>query len=77
MKPTIVLVHGAFAESSSWNDVIAPVLIGIGERYEATQRFVEVEHMISRTMTEVLSSVSRPDSSAVPRAGGAGPAAGG
>ncbi|TIU22300.1 MAG: alpha/beta hydrolase, partial [Mesorhizobium sp.] len=23
VKPTIVLVHGAFAESSSWNGVIA------------------------------------------------------
>lgn len=22
MKPTIVLVHGAFAESASWNEVI-------------------------------------------------------
>jgi pimeloyl-ACP methyl ester carboxylesterase len=26
MKPTIVLVHGAFAESSSWNDVIPPLV---------------------------------------------------
>src|SRR5215212_6385705 len=26
MKPTIVLVHGAFAESSSWNDVIGPLI---------------------------------------------------
>ena len=26
MKPTIVLVHGAFAESSSWNDVITPLV---------------------------------------------------
>src|SRR4051794_22353312 len=26
MKPTIVLVHGAFAESSSWNGVIEPLL---------------------------------------------------
>ncbi|CAA9361370.1 MAG: Probable signal peptide protein [uncultured Nocardioidaceae bacterium] len=26
MKPTVVLVHGAFAESSSWNDVIDPLL---------------------------------------------------
>jgi pimeloyl-ACP methyl ester carboxylesterase len=26
MKPTIVLVHGAYAESSSWNDVIPPLL---------------------------------------------------
>jgi pimeloyl-ACP methyl ester carboxylesterase len=26
MKPTIVLVHGAYAESSSWNDVIRPLM---------------------------------------------------
>ena len=26
MKPTIVLVHGAFAESSSWDDVVDPLL---------------------------------------------------
>ncbi|CAA9259354.1 MAG: hypothetical protein AVDCRST_MAG41-2954 [uncultured Corynebacteriales bacterium] len=26
MKPTIVLVHGAYAESASWNDVIDPLL---------------------------------------------------
>src|SRR5689334_1570812 len=26
MRPTIVLVHGAFAESASWNGVIYPLL---------------------------------------------------
>lgn len=26
MKPTVILVHGAYADSSSWNDVIDPVL---------------------------------------------------
>ena len=26
MRPTIVLVHGAFAESASWNRVIDPLL---------------------------------------------------
>jgi pimeloyl-ACP methyl ester carboxylesterase len=26
MKPTIVLVHGAFAESSGWEGIIAPLL---------------------------------------------------
>ena len=26
MKPTIVLIHGAYAESSSWNDAIGPLL---------------------------------------------------
>ncbi len=27
MKPTIILVHGAYADSSSWNDVIGPLLV--------------------------------------------------
>jgi pimeloyl-ACP methyl ester carboxylesterase len=31
MNPTIILVHGAFAESSSWNDVVAK-LTGNGHR---------------------------------------------
>ncbi|SNY63730.1 MerR family transcriptional regulator [Paractinoplanes atraurantiacus] len=44
----------------AWNHVAMPVLIGIGERYEATRRFVEVEHLISRTVTEVLGAVPRP-----------------
>jgi len=25
MPPTVILVHGAFAEASSWDDVIAPL----------------------------------------------------
>ncbi|HET9974592.1 MAG TPA: hypothetical protein VFQ68_40615 [Streptosporangiaceae bacterium] len=29
MKPTIVLVHGAFAESASWNDVIDSLAGGL------------------------------------------------
>ena len=47
------------ASSATWNDVAVPVLIGIGERYQATRRFVEVEHLISRSVTEVLGSVPR------------------
>src|ERR687898_2768836 len=27
MQPTIVLVHGAFAESSSWDDVVEPLVV--------------------------------------------------
>ncbi|MCY1143787.1 MerR family transcriptional regulator [Actinoplanes sp. Pm04-4] len=60
----VVSQHGVLR---AWDEVAMPVLIGIGERYEATQRFIEVEHMISRTVTEVLSSVGRPDSSEPPR----------
>jgi len=47
----------------TWDDVILPVLIGIGERHAATNRFVEVEHLVSRTVTEMLGAVTRPPSS--------------
>jgi hypothetical protein len=51
----------------AWDEVILPVLIGIGERYEATLRYVDVEHLLSRSVTEVLSSVPRPPSGSAPR----------
>jgi len=52
---------------ATWEEVIMPVLIGVGERYAATKRFIEVEHLLSRGVTEVLASVSRPPSSQIPR----------
>ncbi|MEU8244097.1 MerR family transcriptional regulator [Actinoplanes missouriensis] len=51
----------------AWIHVIMPVLIGIGERYEATARFIEVEHLLSRTVTEVLAAVPRPPRDREPR----------
>jgi len=33
MKPTIVLVHDAFAESSSWDAVIDPLLAAVADRH--------------------------------------------
>lgn len=56
--------HGVVA---AWDRVILPVLIGIGERYAATHRFVEVEHLISRCVTEVFGAVPRPPSDQLPR----------
>jgi methanogenic corrinoid protein MtbC1 len=56
--------HGVIG---TWVDVIMPVLIGIGERYETTKRFIEVEHLISRSVTEVLSSIPRPSSRRLPQ----------
>ncbi|GIE32277.1 transcriptional regulator [Actinoplanes italicus] len=53
---------------SAWTKVVMPVLIGIGERYEATDRFVEVEHLLSRSVTEALSTVPRPPRDITPRA---------
>ncbi|GAA3344184.1 hypothetical protein GCM10020358_46410 [Amorphoplanes nipponensis] len=52
---------------AAWEEVIMPVLIGVGERYAATKRYIEVEHLLSRGITEVLGSVSRPPSSQIPR----------
>jgi hypothetical protein len=46
----------------TWETVILPVLIGIGERYEATRQLIEVEHLTSRCVTEVLGAVARPAS---------------
>lgn len=51
----------------TWDEVIAPVLVGVGKRYEATLRYIEVEHLLSRSVTEALSLVPRPASSAPPR----------
>jgi hypothetical protein len=56
--------HGAVP---TWTDLLCPVLIGIGERHAATQRLVEVEHLLSRCITEALGSVSLPGSSATAR----------
>jgi pimeloyl-ACP methyl ester carboxylesterase len=36
MEPTIVLVHGAFAESASWDRVIDPLLAAANPRADAT-----------------------------------------
>ncbi|WP_328464258.1 MerR family transcriptional regulator [Actinoplanes sp. NBC_00393] len=51
----------------AWDRVIMPVLIGIGDRYQATERYVEVEHLLSRTVTEVLAGVPRPPRDRAPR----------
>ena len=51
----------------AWEEVAMPVLIGIGERYEATQQLIEVEHLTSRAVTEAFSAVARPPGAAPPK----------
>ncbi|MBL7260649.1 MerR family transcriptional regulator [Paractinoplanes lichenicola] len=67
MRDILEMVVAERGVIGAWNDVAMPVLVGIGERYEATQRFIEVEHLLSRALTEVLGSVPRPGSWAPPR----------
>jgi hypothetical protein len=43
----------------TWEEAILPVLVGIGERYAASLRYIEVEHLMSRSVTEALSTVER------------------
>ena len=67
MRDILEMVVAERGVIGAWNEVAMPVLVGIGERYEATQRFIEVEHLLSRTVTEVFGAVARPDSTRSPR----------
>lgn len=44
---------------ATWEDVIVPVLIGIGERHSVTRRLIEVEHLVSRGISDVLGAAPR------------------
>ena len=59
MKATIVLVHGAFAESSSWNDVI-DVLRGAGHPVIAAANPLRGVAADAAMLTRLVQSVSGP-----------------
>ncbi|BDZ46265.1 alpha/beta fold hydrolase [Naasia aerilata] len=59
MKPTIVLVHGAFAESSSWNDIIPP-LQDAGHDVVAVANPLRGVPSDSRYVADVVRSLSGP-----------------
>ena len=44
----------------AWERVFAPVLVAIGRRHAETGALVEVEHLVSRAVSEVLGAVARP-----------------
>lgn len=47
---------------STWDNVLRPVLVGIGTRHTVTRRLIDAEHLLSRTSSEVLGAVPRPAS---------------
>jgi DNA-binding transcriptional MerR regulator len=51
---------------ATWDTVVRPVLFGLGERHAATSALIEVEHLVSRTVSEVLGAVPRPPSGGPP-----------
>jgi DNA-binding transcriptional MerR regulator len=44
----------------TWDTMLVPVLTGIGARHAATRRLIEVEHLLSRSISEALAAVPRP-----------------
>ncbi|MDG4803799.1 MerR family transcriptional regulator [Micromonospora sp. WMMD980] len=44
---------------ATWEGLLRPVLAGIGERHAATTGLIEVEHLMSRCVSEAFASVAR------------------
>ncbi|WP_433389142.1 MerR family transcriptional regulator [Micromonospora sp. KLBMP9576] len=51
---------------ATWDGLLRPVLLGIGERHAATGGLVEVEHLMSRCVSEAFAVASRAGASAGP-----------
>jgi hypothetical protein len=66
MRDILDMVIGEHGVIGAWNQVMMPVLISIGDRYQVTRRFIEVEHLLSRSITEALGTVRRPHSGLIP-----------
>ena len=62
MAQTIAAAVRSDGVIAVWDGLVCPVLTGVGERHAATRQLVEVEHLLSRTVSEVLAAVARPTS---------------
>jgi hypothetical protein len=51
---------------ATWDGVVRPVLVGIGQRHAGTSTLVDVEHLVSRTVSEILGGVPRPPAGGPP-----------
>ena len=60
MKPTIVLVHGAFAESASWDGVIDPLLEARDTRDRRRQPAAEPRRRTQRPSADLVRTVEGP-----------------
>ncbi|MFY1688674.1 MerR family transcriptional regulator [Plantactinospora sp. WMMB782] len=49
---------------ATWDRLLRPVLVGVGERYAASAGYIEVEHLLSRCVSEALAAVPRPPAGA-------------
>ncbi|MFE9651785.1 MerR family transcriptional regulator [Micromonospora sp. NPDC006431] len=51
---------------ATWDGLLRPVLAGIGERHAATAALIEVEHLMSRCVSEALAAAARSHPTAGP-----------
>ena len=66
MRKIITRAIEAEGVVSTWDSVVRPVLVGVGERHTISGRLIDVEHLLSRTTSEVLGTVPRPASNGPP-----------
>jgi DNA-binding transcriptional MerR regulator len=62
MRATIERSIAASGVVATWDTLLRPVLVGVGERHA----LVEVEHLLSRCVSEALGAVPRPPAAAGP-----------
>ncbi|MEU9021514.1 B12-binding domain-containing protein [Actinomadura sp. NPDC048394] len=55
--------------AAAWDQVLVPVLIGIGRKHAATGGYVEVEHLLSAVVSRCLVTVSPPEAMGAGRQG--------
>jgi DNA-binding transcriptional MerR regulator len=60
MRAAIIDAIGDHGVVHTWDTVLVPILVGIGTRHASSQRLVEVEHLLSRSVSEALATVPRP-----------------
>lgn len=55
------IAHALTADGviATWDGLLRPVLAGIGERHAATAGLIEVEHLVSRCVSEGFATVTR------------------
>ncbi|MEU8152599.1 MerR family transcriptional regulator [Micromonospora sp. NPDC048986] len=59
ISETIAHTLAASGVVATWEGLLRPVLVGIGERHAATAGLIEVEHLVSRCVSEALAAASR------------------
>ncbi|WP_433234532.1 B12-binding domain-containing protein [Actinomadura nitritigenes] len=47
--------------AAAWDQVLVPVLVGVGRKHAATGRYVEVEHLLSAVVSRCLVEVAPPE----------------